>query len=142
MIRNRALSLATKGILAGSAIALATNGLIQVDEVVAPPAVVELPRSAAGGPAFITYQDKWQAWKHITEAEFILLSDSEWKFEAAKPVNLKIKPQRTAFGWYDARVGLQLSADSEVAHWDEQADEEDVVLALALDYFMSDRNVF
>ena len=164
MVRNRALSLVTRGLLAGSAIALVTNGLIQVDSVAivttedvthrhtaeqvsftplyrAPEPELVTARPSGGTP-YISYIDVPKHYQYLSQARFILVSDSEAWFEQGKPIDLKIKPRRVAFGWYDARVDLQLSGDSKATHFDLQADDEEIILMLALDYFSSNRNVF
>lgn len=129
IVKRRALSLVTRGLLAGSAIALATRGLIQLPE---PPAI-ELPvivAPAAGGAAgYVQYLAVPQNWKHLSEARFILDADSLAELSHHQPLEIKKLEPTKLHAVYNAEGVLHILSESEWKHWE---DDSDLIVLLAM----------
>lgn len=132
VVLNRALSLATRGVLGGSAIALATHGLIQMPQTVDIP-VIELPAYATGGGASV-YGDVFLAVpQHLTYvADIQLLLKSQTLAKLKQPFEI-IKTAPTGLrAFYDAHGELKIVSESEWSHYDwQESDDEDVLLLVA-----------
>jgi len=140
-VKTRALVLATRGLLAGSAIALATHGLLQLPETEVP--VVELPRAVAGGGAshYIEYLAVPRHWRYIGEARLVLDSETLARLEKAQPLEIKAVKPSGLYAVYNSEGVLHILSETESALWDQGADDDELVMLLAMEYFFSDRNV-
>jgi len=81
-IKNRALTIATVGLLSATPVTIATHGLIQLEIAAPPAAVTQAPRAYAGGPSKIELD---YAISHIFKSDgtIYLLSDTRIEFESA-----------------------------------------------------------
>jgi len=134
VVLNRALSLATRGVLAGSAIALATHGLIQVPQTVDIP-VVEVPIGTGGGTS---YGDFWLGvpahFTHSADLRLLLSSETLAWLSPLEPITIESLEPTGLRGYFDAQARLQIISEAQWRHIDQaviDADDIEVFLLLA-----------
>lgn len=127
-IKRRALTLATRGILSGAAITLATHGLIQLP-VEVPVQVTQLP--AVGGASYneIIYGVPY---RHVSKLVLYLSSDAYAYLKQHEPLDLVEPAREVAIARFNADDQLVLVSDTKASFFDWQKhDDEDVILLLA-----------
>ena len=136
VVKNRALSLATRGLLGGSVIALATHGLIQIATEVDVPIEPAPPALAAGGAStYVDYRDDFP----VAPKRYIYKFVSGFTLHIAPASRAWLTVCPPLHGYFRSRDWtLTLQAESESRFFDQQADEEDLILAWAAKWILDD----
>jgi len=146
VVLNRALSIASRGLLAGSAIALATHGLIQVPQPVdipveiIPPAIV-----GTGGGTNIPgdfYLAIPQSYHYAADIRLLLRSDTIARLLKHQPIEIVETESTGLRAFYDAHGELQIISESEWKHWDQAADEEETLILVAAYRLLKEDEVY
>jgi len=128
------LTLATRGVLSGVAITIATRGLIQLPvdvPIIIEPEVVQ--RIAAGPSRAEIYYLAPERYRHLSEATFILESDARYKLLKAKEPLVIDRVEPTAYrGVFNSRGQFELVGSATVRKLQNRIEQDDDELLLVM----------
>jgi len=127
--KDRALTLATRGVLSGVAITLMTRGLIQLPVDV--PVIIEpevIQRIAAGPSVNYVHYVVPERYRHLSEATFILESQTQYELLRAKqPLEIEkveVTKLRGVFNSYGEFILIGEATTKQLQNRIEQEDDE------------------
>jgi len=137
-IEHRALTLATRGILANNALSRATRGILQQPVIDIP---IEIPQKIiGGGGSTFVYFEIPEHYRFDSQYRLFLTSNTQFEYyKAHEPLNIETTDELQRAYFFKSTGELILEGTADFKHLDRQGnDDMEILLLLAARLFWDD----